>query len=207
MARAAAARRLPFLHISTDYVFGGPGSIPWREGDAVDPRCVYARTKADGEAAVAEAGGPHVILRTAWVFAGHGRNFVETILRAGMKNRTLRVVEDQIGCPTAAADIAAALLNISRAFAEGRGTSGIFHFCGAPAVSWCDFARGIFARTGWASPPEVQGIGSQEWPTAATRPPYSALDCTKILDVYGIPRPDWRVSLDPVLGELKESVA
>lgn len=207
MAGAAAARGLPFLHVSTDYVFDGSGDLPWPEDASTGPLGAYGRTKLEGERLVAAAGGPHAILRTAWVFSAHGANFVRTMLRVGAARDRLTVVDDQRGGPTAAADIAAALVAIARAFADGRGRSGVFHFTGAPTVSWCGFAREIFARADWIAAPEVVPIATEDWPTPAVRPRNSALDCRRIREAYGIEQPDWRVALDAVLAELKDSAA
>lgn len=204
MAEAAAARGLPFLHVSTDYVFDGGGTRPWREEDAVAPLGVYGATKLEGERKVAAAGGPHAILRTAWVFSAHGRNFVRTMLRVGATRDSLGVVDDQRGGPTPAADIAAALLAIAGAFRAGRGESGLFHFAGAPTVSWADFAEAIFARARLPHRPVVRRIATADYPTAARRPANSALDCSRIARIYGIRQPDWRAGLDAVLAELEE---
>ena len=203
MARAAADRGLPFLHISTDYVFDGSKDAPWVEDDPPAPLGAYGRSKLAGERAVAEAGGQHAILRTSWVHAGHGKNFVRTMLGAGATRPKLTVVDDQIGGPTAAADIAGALVAIARAFAEGRGVTGIFHYCGAPATSWCGFAREILARADWIRTPEIVEIRAEDWPTPAARPANSALECARIGSAYGIRQPDWRISLGPILAELK----
>ena len=202
MAQAAAARGLPFLHISTDYVFDGAKDGAWVETDPVAPLGAYGRTKLAGEEAVAAAGGPHAILRTAWVFSATGSNFVKTMLRVGRDRDRLTVVADQHGGPTAAADIAAALVAMARALVAGQGASGIFHFCGAPATTWHGFASAIFARTGWQSTPEIAPITTADWPTPATRPANSMLDCTRIAEIFGIDQPDWRTSLDSVLKEL-----
>ncbi|MEL7451730.1 MAG: sugar nucleotide-binding protein, partial [Pseudomonadota bacterium] len=151
MARAAAAKGVPFLHISTDYVFDGAKDGAWSEDDPTAPLGAYGRSKLKGEEAVRAAGGGPVILRTAWVFSAHGSNFVKTMLRlaraqAAKRSRTqdfdrdrLAVVDDQWGGPTPAADIAAALVAIARAFRAGRGVSGTFHFAGQPATTWCRF--------------------------------------------------------------------
>ena len=203
MARAAAARGLPFLHISTDYVFDGRKDGAWTEDDPPAPLGAYGRSKLAGERAVGQAGGPHVILRTAWVHAGHGQNFVRTMLRVGAARDRLTVVDDQRGGPTAAADIAAALVTVAHAFAAGRGVSGIFHYSGAPAVTWCGFAREIFARADWLRTPEIVPIRTADWPTPAARPKNSVLDCTRIRDAYDIGQPDWRESLGPILAELR----
>ena len=201
MARAAAARGLPFLHVSTDYVFDGAGDRPWRPDDAPAPLGAYGRTKLAGERGVAAAGGAHVILRTSWVFSAHGSNFVRTMLRVGPERGALRVVDDQVGGPTAAGDIAAALFAIAAAFAKGRGTSGVYHFAGQPFVSWADFAREIFARAGLDV--AVESIPSSEYPTPAPRPRNSRLDGGALMADYGIAPPDWRAALDEVLAELR----
>lgn len=207
MARAAAARGLPFLHISTDYVFDGAKAGPWVEDDPPAPLGAYGRSKLAGERAVAEAGGAaggaHVILRTAWVHAGHGGNFVRTMLKVGAARPQLTVVDDQLGGPTSAADIAGTLVAIARAFAQGRGVPGTFHYCGAPAVSWCGFAREIFAQSHWMPSPEIRPIRTADWPTPAARPKNSVLDCARIRAAYGIEQPDWRASLGPILAELR----
>jgi dTDP-4-dehydrorhamnose reductase len=200
MARAAAARGLPFLHVSTDYVFDGSGTRPWAEDDPTGPLGAYGRTKLAGEAAVRAAGGAHVILRTSWVFSAHGTNFVRTMLRLGAERSALRVVADQIGGPTPAAAIAEALLTIARAFGSGRGKSGTFHFSGQPDVSWANFAREILHRTG--SQMQVSDIATADYPTPARRPANSRLDCGRIAASYGIARPDWRQGLASVLAEL-----
>lgn len=202
MARAAADKGLPFLHISTDYVFDGSKDGPRVEDDPVAPLGAYGRSKLAGEEAVRAAGGAHVILRTAWVFSGTGTNFVKTMLRVGRDRDRLTVVDDQHGGPTAAADIARALVTIARAYQEGRGVSGTFHYAGSPATTWCGFAAEIFARTGWEKIPEIAPIATADWPTPAARPANSVLDCAKIRDVYGMDPPDWRTALDTVLKEL-----
>ncbi|GAB4384447.1 dTDP-4-dehydrorhamnose reductase [Albidovulum sp.] len=204
MAQAAAAIGAPFLHLSTDYVFDGTGTRPWREDDPTRPLGVYGRTKREGERAVLAAGGAGVILRTSWVFSAHGHNFVRTMLRLGRERPTLRIVADQRGGPTAAADIARALWTIARAFAAGRGVPGLFHFSGAPAVSWADFAAEIFARARLDPPPRILRIPTAEFPSPAPRPAFSVLDCSRIAAAYGISQPDWRQGLAQVLAELEE---
>ena len=203
MARAAAARGLPFLHISTDYVFDGTGLRPRSEDDPVAPLGAYGETKLDGERQITAAGGPHAILRTAWVFSAHGKNFVKTMLRVGADRETLSVVDDQRGGPTPAADIARALLTIARAFHEGRGSSGIFHFTGAPTVTWADFAEAIFADATLPRRPLVTRIPTSAYPTPAKRPANSALNCARIKAVYDIDQPDWRAGLSTVISELE----
>lgn len=203
MARAAAALGVPFLHVSTDYVFDGSGDRPWREDDPVAPLGAYGQTKLDGERAIADAGGPHVILRTSWVFSAHGKNFVKTMLRVGAERDALSVVGDQRGGPTAAADIADALWAIASAFQKGRGETGIFHYAGAPAVSWADFAEAIFESAALPAKPKVNRITTAEYPTPAKRPANSTLDCSRIESAYGIEQPDWRKGLSEVIRELE----
>ncbi len=207
MAAASAARGIPFLHISTDYVFDGGGDRPWREDDPVAPLGAYGRSKLAGERAVLAAGGHAVILRTAWVHAAHGQNFLRTMLRVGAERARLAVVDDQRGGPTAAADIAMALVTIARAWQAGRGVPGVFHVCGRPATTWCGFARAIFARAGRARAPEIEPIRTEDWPTPAARPANSVLECAKIRAAYGIEQPDWRVSLETILAEIREQAA
>lgn len=204
MARAAAARGLPFIHVSTDYVFDGSGERPWREDDPTGPLGVYGQTKLEGERAVLDAGGAAIILRTAWVFSAHGRNFVKTMLRLGAERPDLPIVADQRGGPTAAADIADAIWTIADAFATGNGVPGIYHFSGAPAVTWADFAEAIFANSRRiTAAPRVRRIATSEYPTPARRPANSVLDCTRIRETYGIAQPDWRQSLVQVIEEIE----
>lgn len=200
MARAAAARGLPFLHISTDYVFDGSGVRPWREDDPVGPLSAYGRTKLAGEEGVRAAGGLHAILRTSWVFSARGANFVRTILRLSETRDRLEIVADQQGGPTPAAAIADALVVLAARLAAGRGPGGTFHFAGAPDTTWAGFAREILARAG--RPVTVEDIPSAAWPAPARRPANSRLDCAAIAAAHGIARPDWRAGLDDVLREL-----
>ncbi len=200
MARAAAGRRLPFVHISTDYVFDGSGTRPWRPDDGTGPLGAYGRSKLAGERGIAAAEGPHAILRTSWVFSAHGNNFVKTMLRLAGKTDHLRIVEDQIGGPTEAGDIARACLTVARGLLASPDRSGVYHFSGAPDASWADFAREIFSRAGLEV--SVEGIPSSEYPTTATRPKNSRLDCTTLEERFGVARPDWRESLGRVLAEL-----
>ncbi len=200
LARAAAACGIPFLHLSTDYVFDGSGRRPWRPDDPAAPLGVYGRTKLAGEAAVRHAGGCHAILRTSWVFSARGDNFVTTMLRLGRTRHTLRVVSDQIGGPTPAAAIAAALLAMAQDLRTDPAKGGTHHFAGAPDVDRAGFAREIFARAGLAC--RVEEIPTVAWPTSAPRPRNSRLDCSSLTATFGIARPDWRSGLETVLAEL-----
>jgi dTDP-4-dehydrorhamnose reductase len=193
---------VPFLHVSTDYVFDGAGTRAWRPDDETAPLGAYGRSKLAGEIGVNAAGGKSVILRTSWVFSAHGSNFVKTMLRLSSSRDQLSVVSDQIGGPTAAQDIASALISMARALQAGSGRPGIYHFSGTPDVSWADFAREIFRQSGRST--KVLDIPSQAYPTPARRPNNSRLDCQTTEAVFGIQRPDWRASLTKVLRELGE---
>lgn len=201
LAEAAAERGLPFLHVSTDYVFDGTGDRPWQPGDPVGPLGAYGRTKLSGEEAVRAAGGTHAILRTAWVFSAHGTNFVKTMLRLGAERDALRIVADQVGGPTPASGIAGALVTMARALGQDPGLSGTYHYSGAPDTSWADFARAIFEEAGLDV--AVEGIPSVEYPTPAARPLNSRLDCTATSAAFGLDRPDWRAALRDVISELR----
>jgi dTDP-4-dehydrorhamnose reductase len=199
MARACAARGLPFVHLSTDYVFDGSGAAPWAPNDPTSPLGAYGRTKLAGERAVLDSGARAVVLRTAWVFDGTGKNFVTTMLRLSQTRDALSVVADQTGGPTPAAAIADACLTIAQALVNGTGQDGVHHFSGAPDISWADFARAIFATAG--RDVTVTDITTDQYPTPAARPANSRLDCTSVKTAFGIDRPDWRTALHDILKE------
>ncbi len=200
MAHAAAAKGIPFLHISTDYVFDGAGNQPFAPDHPTAPQNAYGRSKLAGEQGIRAAGGPHLILRTSWVVSAHGANFVKTMLRLGAERETLSVVADQIGGPTPAADIARALLSAATAMQQGE-PGGTHHFSGLPDTSWADFARAIMAEAGL--PCRITDITSADYPTPARRPLNSRLDCRALTTAFGIPRPDWRVGLTAIVKELR----
>ena len=200
IAQAAAARGLPFVQISTDYVFDGSGSAPWPVDAPTGPLGAYGRSKLAGEEAVRAAGGVHAILRTSWVVSSHGKNFVKTMLRLGAERDRLTIVADQVGGPTPAAAIADACLSIAAQLVADPAKSGTYHFSGAPDVSWADFARAIFAEAGLT--PEVVDIPTSAYPTPAQRPFNSRLDCAATKAVFGIDRPDWRAGLRDILDDL-----
>ncbi len=200
IARAAAARGLPLVHISTDYVFDGAGQAPFAPDHPAAPLGAYGRSKLAGEAAVRAAGGAHVILRSSWVVSAHGSNFVRTMLRLGAERDKLTIVADQIGGPTCAADIADACSAIAGQLIAAPTKSGTYHFSGAPDVSWADFAREIFAQAEISC--TVEDIPSSAYPTPARRPLNSRLDNAATMATFGIPRPDWRAGLNDILTEL-----
>lgn len=198
MARACAAKGIPFLHVSTDYVFDGTGETLWSPSDSVAPQNAYGRSKLAGEEAVRAAGGTHLILRISWVFSAHGGNFVKTMLRLSETRDQLTIVADQVGGPTAARDIAKALLAIAPQIETRQG--GTYHFAGQPSVSWADFAREIFLKSGRAT--QVTDIPTSNYPTPATRPLNSRMDCADLTTDFGVAIPDWRDALDEVLRDL-----
>ncbi len=199
MAHAAAKRGLPFLHISTDYVFDGAGTQPFTPDHPTAPLGAYGRSKLVGEEGVRAAGGPHLILRTSWVVSSHGANFVKTMLRLGRERDSLTVVADQVGGPTPAAAIADALIVAARAMVAGA-PGGTHHFSGAPDTSWADFARAIMAQAGLDC--QITDIPTSAYPTPARRPANSRMDCSSLEAAFGIARPDWRVGLTEILHDL-----
>ncbi|MEL7460348.1 MAG: dTDP-4-dehydrorhamnose reductase [Pseudomonadota bacterium] len=200
LLNGCAQASVPLVHISTDYVFDGTGTDPWTPEDKTAPIGAYGKSKLIGEAAFAQlAAHPGVVLRTSWVFSAHGGNFVKTMLKYGAEREVMRVVDDQIGGPTPAADIADACYKIAAALKDGA-PGGIHHFAGAPDISWAGFAEGIFAASGMAT--KVEKIPASEYPTPAARPANSRLDCSSLTETYGISRPDWRSGLKDVLKEL-----
>jgi dTDP-4-dehydrorhamnose reductase len=212
IAAVCSERATPLIHLSTDYVFDGSKLGPYLEHDAVNPLSVYGRSKEASERAVRAATAHHIILRTAWVYSAHGTNFVKTMLRLGAERSTLRVVADQQGCPTAAADIASALVVIAEEVERGRAEWGTFHFAGTGSTSWHGFAEEIIdAATRFAvwpsgSKPRIEAITTDQYPTPARRPQNSVLDCRKIANVFGLSAPPWRTSLAPVVRELVSQI-
>ncbi|MHB8271381.1 dTDP-4-dehydrorhamnose reductase [Bradyrhizobium sp.] len=191
VAAAAADRGVPVIHLSTDYVFDGKKKEPYSETDPVGPQGVYGRSKLDGELAVAEANPKHIILRTAWVYAPFGSNFVRTMLRLTAERDRLRVVDDQSGCPTYAPDIAGAIIAIGQKWAESDWHpkyAGVTHIAGPDARTWCGFAReivqGAVERGGRPIP--VDPISTSDYPTPATRPANSCLSSERLEAVFGV---------------------
>ncbi|MCC5982999.1 MAG: dTDP-4-dehydrorhamnose reductase [Rhodobacteraceae bacterium] len=200
MARACAALGIPLVHLSTDYVFDGRGSVPFAPDHPPAPLNAYGRSKLAGEAGVRAAGGVHAILRTAWVFSAHGTNFVRTMLRLGAERERLRVVADQVGGPTPARALAAACLHTIAQLQADPAKTGTYHFCGAPEISWAEFARAIMAQAGL--PCRIEDIATADYPTEARRPQNSRLDCSG-LRALGLAQPDWRAGLRETITELK----
>lgn len=205
IAEAAASVGAPLIHISTDYVFGGAGAAPMREDEPIAPLGVYGRTKAEGEAAVREGQGDHLILRTAWVFSPFGANFVSTMLRLSRHRDEIAVVADQIGSPTNALDLAGLILALAERRLRGdrAGWSETYHAAGRGEASWADFAAEIMRLSGSAA--RIRPIATSEFPTPARRPSWSVLDSSKLRDRFGLALPDWHASLPPVVERLLET--
>ena len=200
MAQACAALNIPLVHISTDYVFSGNGTSAWAPADKRTPQNAYGRSKLAGEQGIRATGCTHAILRTSWVFSAHGSNFVKTMLRLSESHDKLSVVDDQIGGPTPTRAIAAACLSIAQQLCEDSDKTGTYHFSGAPDVSWCTFARDIFAQAGRST--HVSPIATRDYPTPAARPLNSQLDCQTTEQVFGISRPNWRADFAEIITDL-----
>lgn len=201
MAQACAQRDIPFLHLSSDYVFDGSGDRPWPPSAPLAPLSAYGRSKALGERLVQQSGAQALILRTSWVFSPYGNNFVKTMLRLGAERERLAVVDDQVGGPTSAEAIARCLLVLTGALCDGA-EGGVYHFAGGPDVSWAGFAWEIMASAGL--PCVIDPIPSEAYPTPAPRPHNSRLDCEALRDRFGLPRLAWREDLRTVLKVLED---
>lgn len=213
LAQWSARRSIPLLHFSTDYVYSGRGSAPWKEGDATSPLSVYGASKLAGEAAIREVAGQHLIVRTSWVYAPAGSNFLRTIMRLAREREELRIVADQIGAPTSAAIIADALAAF---FASPGGlssaierTGGLVHVAAAGSTSWHGFAtaivEGLRARDVPLKVKRVVPIATADYPTKAQRPINSRLDLSKLSLFLGHSTPDWSTGLASVLDDLVAS--
>ncbi len=199
MARACAALGLPMIQISTDYVFDGAGDSPFVPSHPAAPLGAYGRSKLGGEDGIRASGVRHVILRTSWVFSAHGNNFLKTMLRLGAQKTALSVVADQIGGPTPASAIAAAVWTIAASLHSGH-SGGTYHLSGAPDTSWADFARAIMQAADLRC--TITDIPSSAYPTPAPRPLNSRLDCSAISNDFAVTRPDWRAAIPTTLKEL-----
>jgi len=201
MAKACAALKIPMVHISTDYVFNGTGNTPYLPEDATEPQNAYGRSKLAGEIGISESGAVHAILRTSWIFSAHSVNFVKTMLRLSETRDALNVVVDQIGGPTPARDVAAACLQMVEQLIQEPSKSGIYHFSGAPDVSWAEFATEIFAQADRLV--TITPIPTAEYPTPAKRPLNSRMDCRSTEQVFGVTRPNWQDGLKEILKDLE----
>ena len=212
LARWAARHNRFLLHYSTDYVFSGEAGRPYTESDPTEPLNTYGDSKRAGEWQVDASGCQHVILRTSWVYSGHGNNFVLTMLRLARERPQLSIVSDQVGCPTWARNLARASVHVvhsARAGGTAPGASGLWHYCDSGVVSWYDFAQAIFAAGLSAGLlerlPEVRAVRSDDFPQEAERPRYSVLDTTAIQRDFGIEPAALEPSLRSCIEELKQN--
>ena len=210
LAAACAAVGTVLIHLSTDYVFDGTAAMPYTDDQPAAPLGVYGASKWAGEQALRTALPQHLILRVSWVFGQFGHNFVKTMLRVARDRDLLKVVADQRGGPTAAADIADTLMSLARRAAQGEVLPwGTYHYAGQPFVSWHGFAEAIFAEAVAAGvldhAPQVQAISTAEYPTPAKRPAQSSLDMQRSVAQLGLQPPDWRASLHTLMQDLKAS--
>jgi len=212
---AEQAREMDALlvHYSTDYIFDGTGTTAWREEDSAAPINAYGQTKWEGEQAVRQSGGRHLIVRTSWVYAARGRNFLRSILRLAAERESLRIVNDQFGAPTGAeliADVTAAALVELR---EGQGEPGTYHVAARGEASWYEYARFIVQEARSAGYPlsmtedAIAPIPTKDFPTPAARPRNSRLSCEKLERSFGLRLPGWRAGVRRVITELREAVA
>lgn len=200
LASLCAESGAKLIHISTDYVFDGTSPIAYKEDDQPNPKSVYGRTKLAGETACLKNCPESIVIRTAWVYSEFGNNFVKTMLRLMSERETLNVVNDQVGSPTYAADLAQVILTI---LDSNHWQSGIYHYSNAGEISWFDFAQNIKNIAHKSC--EISGIPAANYPTPAERPAYSLLDKSKIKEVYGIEVPDYKISLKKMMGRLAGS--
>ncbi|RTY95909.1 dTDP-4-dehydrorhamnose reductase [Flavobacterium sp. GT3R68] len=190
LAETCRDYNVTLLHVSTDFVFDGNRNIPYTEEDTTNPQSIYGQTKLDGEQAIKQALRHYFIIRTSWLYSGFGNNFMKTMLRLAKERTSISVVDDQIGTPTHAVDLAEALIKI---ILSGKNAYGIYHFSNEGIASWHDFAKKIFEINHVAI--DLQPIPSSQFPTPATRPKYSVLDKTKIKTVFGIEIKKWEDAL------------
>ena len=193
-----------FIHISTDYVFDGNSKTPYREKDKTNPQGIYGLSKLNGEIAIKSSGCKHIIIRTAWVFSEYGNNFLKTMLKLRDNHNELNIVSDQIGCPTYAQDIAAAIVSIIPQLSSVN-DSGIYHFCGSRSSSWFSFAKEIFDisdKLNARDPILLNPIKTKDYPTLALRPMFSVLDCSKINRKFNIRTQNSYRVIEPIIQDL-----
>ncbi|MDC1329596.1 dTDP-4-dehydrorhamnose reductase [Pseudomonadales bacterium] len=193
------------IHISTDYVFDGTSSLPYKETDQTNPQGVYGQSKLMGEESVQASGCKYLIFRTAWVFSEYGNNFLKTMLRLGETHNELRIVDDQIGCPTTAHDLARVMISILPHIETEGLSSGIYNICSDSSCSWYGFAIKIFRlaeEMGYPAPKRVYPISSSEYTFKTPRPAYSVLDCAKIYKNFNIEPISWEKGILSVMNKL-----
>lgn len=197
LAAICSEKKILFIHISTDYVFDGNGSSPYKEDHPVSPVNAYGLSKLKGEQLAMELNPSTIIIRTSWVYSSFGNNFVKTMLRLMKERESLSVVDDQVGCPTYAADLAEVIMQIIQQPAVAKANPGIYHFSDEGVISWFHFAEAIKELSG--SQCKVNPIPSSQYPTPAKRPHYSVMDTSKIKQIFNIAPPHWKASLEQCL--------
>ena len=209
LARICNKNHIPLVHISTDYVFDGRKGTPYIETDSISPLGVYGRSKAEGESEIRSILKEHIILRTSWLYGIYGQNFVKTMLNLATRKQKIRVVSDQYGSPTNAADLARAILTISDRLHPGSDVDwGTYHYCGQGVISWHTFAQKIMdlARLhGGIRTAHVEPVATADYPTRAVRPVYSALDCGRISKHFGLDPQPWQKSLEITIRKLLDA--
>jgi dTDP-4-dehydrorhamnose reductase len=211
LSSACKKIRIPFIHISTDYVFNGNAKRPYREGDPVSPLGAYGRSKWEGEEAVRSLLEQHIIMRTSWLYGVHGHNFVKTIIRLSHEKEEIRVVADQKGCPTWTGDLSDALVTLVQRIDKGSSEVawGTYHFCGAGKTSWYELALAVVKEASRRSSLKVLRvlpIPTSDYPTPAKRPMWSVMDCSKIQDTFDIKPQKWEKSLTVMIEKLYENL-
>ena len=208
LAAFAAARGIPLIHVSTDYVFDGTSSRPYVEADTPAPLNIYGESKLEGERVIIRAQPESIILRTSWLFSAHGNNFLKTMLRLASERDRLRIVADQFGCPTSAHELAMCIWRVAGRAGDKAAFRrwGANHYAGAGATSWADFAQAIFTspEAGLARVPDIDRVSTQDYPTPAIRPRNAVLSCAKIESAFNIYPKPWGAAIAGVLALLQE---
>lgn len=207
LAKICKEFNILLVHISTDYVFNGEGNTPFMEHQKTNPICVYGESKLKGERAIKQSDCRYVIIRTSWVFSEFKENFLKTMLRLAQKNDSIKIVSDQIGCPTYAQDIAKAIISVISFFKNNKIKYGIYHYTGDDPCSWYQFAEYIFfeaQKLGFKIPKTIIPIKSNEYKTLAKRPKYSVLNCSKIKKEFKISQPNWKIGVQKALLKISD---
>lgn len=206
LADACRENGIPLIHISTDYVFDGTNTVPYKPEDPINPLGVYGRSKAEGEEALRARLPNHIIIRTSWLYGVHGNNFVKTMIRLAKERKEMRVVDDQKGCPTFAGDLASAILKILEMLNEGQELKwGTYHYCNAGITSWYSFAKKaieLAAENEDFLVDRIVPIASASYPTPAPRPTFSALDNNSFTSSFGVDMFSWEESLSRMIKSL-----
>lgn len=207
LAKICKEFNILLVHISTDYVFNGEGNTPFMEHQKTNPICVYGESKLKGERAIKQSDCRYVIIRTSWVFSEFKENFLKTMLRLAQKNDSIKIVSDQIGCPTYAQDIAKAIISVISFFKHNKIKYGIYHYTGDDPCSWYQFAEYIFfeaQKLGFKIPKTIIPIKSNEYKTLAKRPKYSVLNCSKIKKEFKISQSNWKIGVQKALLKISD---